>query len=575
MNRPSLALRLVLLSIAACVVLGLTYWMRTERAAREVQAGPVGSGVISGVVVDTDGRPIAGVTIEGGDDTQRVRRGGVTDGEGRFALVTLPAGGYQVFATKPGYHPTYYGERHPGVGWVFTAEMHRVGPTLVPLGPAQRVSDLKLKMARLGVLGGVVLTSQGVPAAGWQVRAMRIERRPDNEREVTSASVATTDATGRYRIEGLAPGTYIVRARHALAFNTTVYHPDSVRRLDAWTISLGPGEEKLEVNIHGKAPRTSSIEGVVTRNDGQPVPKARVDLTDAGPVEPDSRRHTVTTGPNGEFVFEQIPAGGYWLVAQTDVTAGSGNAAIPVKLWAMSEVAASGREPARVKLVLATGSRIVGRIVVERRTSAPAPDLSGVSVFLKPADGRTETTIRTGVPTTKANVSGDFTFDDVPAGSYALETALGRPWMLDSIGIRGHMTPGSGIVVKAFEEVTGVIVTLTDRLNTLAGTVVDDHGKPVPFSLVVAFGAEPGLRAARHRTRAARAGSDGTFTLDGLPSGEYFVAVADDSEPSLWYTPEFFERLAPAAARVILVHGERRILDLTVPRQSGLGSPFD
>jgi hypothetical protein len=160
-----------------------------------------GTASIRGIVVDTDGRLLADVTIEGGDDAQRVRRAGSTDQNGRFTLPALPAGVYQVFATKPGYLPTYFGERHPGVGWVVTAEMLRVGPTLIPLAAGQEVDSTSI--CRLASC------RRPESKASWSMRAGGRRRAP--------ASTWPTQAR-RSRTAG---GTRRPRARRGVSRSTT------------------------------------------------------------------------------------------------------------------------------------------------------------------------------------------------------------------------------------------------------------------------------------------------------------------------------------------------------------------
>ena len=64
-------------------------------------------------------------------------------------------------------------------------------------------------MPRTGILTGIVTDEFGDPIMGMQVRAWRYVKR-SGERTLQSASYATTDDRGIYRIAGLVPGEYLV-----------------------------------------------------------------------------------------------------------------------------------------------------------------------------------------------------------------------------------------------------------------------------------------------------------------------------------------------------------------------------
>jgi hypothetical protein len=63
------------------------------------------TGTISGVVRSTDGTPLAGVTVTVTSEVLQGTREVVTDANGRFRVVSLPPGNYNVTYTQTGFSP--------------------------------------------------------------------------------------------------------------------------------------------------------------------------------------------------------------------------------------------------------------------------------------------------------------------------------------------------------------------------------------------------------------------------------------------------------------------------------------
>lgn len=173
-----------------------------QQPARDTAAAQAtGTGGIAGSVVLADtGRPVrrARVTLTGGD--VRSTKTALTDDQGAFAFTELPAGRFTLSASKPGYVNSTYGQKKPG----------RPG-TPIQLLDAQRLTNLKVTMPKGGVITGTVLDENSEPTPGTQVTAFRYEMRT-GEKRLTQVGSDQTDDRGMYRIYGLLPGEYVVRA---------------------------------------------------------------------------------------------------------------------------------------------------------------------------------------------------------------------------------------------------------------------------------------------------------------------------------------------------------------------------
>jgi hypothetical protein len=64
-----------------------------------------------------------------------------------------------------------------------------------------------------------------------------------------------------------------------------------------------------------------------------------------------------------------------------------------------------------------------------------------------------------------------------------------------------------------------------------------------------------------------RSDANGSFTIDGLPPGEYWVAAVDRLEQGNWLTSENLDALVPVAARVTVREGQVLSTDLRLSRR--------
>jgi hypothetical protein len=110
-------------------------------------------------------------------------------------------------------------------------------------------------------------------------------------------------------------------------------------------------------------------------------------------------------------------------------------------------------------------------------------------------------------------------------------------------------------------------VTLSDRISTLSGTVRNADGQPAPMATVAVFPVDTslwrvgGMTSRRVHTVAPQ--RNGTFSIRGLPSGEYYVVAAE------WSSADFSDAnvltaLMTSARRVSIGDGDTQVVDLRV-----------
>jgi hypothetical protein len=157
---------------------------------------------VRGRVLDAGGAPASGVGVavvrvwEGGWDLYR-GPDCFTDAGGQFVRDQLPVGGAQIALFPPQGDPVAAVEARP---------VMLFGPFAGRAGDDVDAGDLRLGAPGGWIEGGVV-DEAGVPVEGAQVR-VSLGRTGLSERWVR------TDASGAFRVDGLLPGRYSLRASH-------------------------------------------------------------------------------------------------------------------------------------------------------------------------------------------------------------------------------------------------------------------------------------------------------------------------------------------------------------------------
>ena len=158
-------------------------------------------GRIEGVVERPDGRPYPGaqLAIQREDGLGRMRWDGsqaVADDRGQYSFEDLEPGVYTVRANVSGFGGDADGKLGIAVANGVEVEQDRV------------TNGIDFRLAQAGSIEGLVRGTNGQPVA----RAS-IFFRDEAGRLVSAVSAASTDATGRFEQDGLAPGTYSLSVR--------------------------------------------------------------------------------------------------------------------------------------------------------------------------------------------------------------------------------------------------------------------------------------------------------------------------------------------------------------------------
>ena len=236
--------------------------------------------------------------------------------DGSFSFDNVPSGRAEIRLTKPGYFHSsaLYGR--------YAAYMAMNAPFPIEVGP--ETGKVVLKLTPTATITGTVQGNDDEPIEGVQINVLAL-RVNEGRRELQSEGRnATTDEDGNFRITGLVPGQYYVRANASWAsrvilgaqsdnggeaYPASVYFPASTDIAGAERLELTGGQHK-EVHFVLKTVPSFRIAGVVSRPDGWKLnPPVFVD---------DTQQPIVTVNrfdpQGGAFEFRAVPAGNYLLL---------------------------------------------------------------------------------------------------------------------------------------------------------------------------------------------------------------------------------------------------------------------
>ena len=228
--------------------------------------------------------------------------------------------------------------------------------------------------------------------------------------------------------------------------------------------------------------------------------------------------------------------------------------------YAQAAVAVDGTTMPPVVLTLRPLPVVRGRTELDLDPNHPFTPEAVRYISLDPANG----SVRFGTPGTQRSAGGEFAIAVLPA-AYLVRTP-DPALMIKSVRCDSRDCTDSGIDVGD-ADVSNVIVTFTNAVTVITGTIRDRTGTAIPGT-VLAFPQDSDLwmnySAVPVRIRTAASLSTGAYRLSALPAGDYFVVAVPAALSEAWRDPEFLKRAAAFSARVSLVWGEQATRDLVL-----------
>jgi protocatechuate 3,4-dioxygenase beta subunit len=444
---------------------------------RNFQLEP-GAHISGRVVMAREGQPVAGAEVVAApaESGPRLYYGPIiTDEGGTFRLDGLPPGRYALAARKGGL-----------VG--------KAGGPIV-LVSAGGADNLVIAVSMGAVVTGTVKSRAGLSIAGAQVYLQS----QDSPLRYLAHGPASSDERGRYRIEGVEAGDYLLRA-------DADGHPSE--EADA-TIS-GPLTHDFVLS-DGEL-----VSAVVLDASDRPVPGASIQATTQPAEAMAMGRNSVgggVTDSEGRFTFKGLEAG------LLTVTARKGD---EVGRLGPQPLAAGVARPLTVRL--APGAHLSGTVTWDDGQPAASIDVRGHGGDYFFSHGRSSAT-------------GAFSLGPFLPGQISVSMQV--PGDVSSSSDEG---PDHGnFSLAAGEHKTGARLRLSRRNSSIAGLVVGPDQQPLA-GVVVQAAREHGDRPAwlsisdgDGRGRAVT-GGDGRFVVEGLPRASFTLFATHPHYPRLAQT---------------------------------------
>ena len=292
-------------------------------------------------------------------DNPQLRRATTTDADGRYEIIELPAGLYQMTVTKAGYVTMQYGQRRP----------FEPG-TPINVRDGETVTSIDFALPKGAVIAVRLTDEFGEPVAGHTVEVQRFQWGEDGQRRLIGAGgqpFSGTDDRGEVRIYGLMPGEYAIQARRGLTgggpgggsdtgegFATTFY-PGTLRAAEAQPITVGIGQE-LSIQFPLTTSRLSRIRGTAVDSQGRPAAGATISVMTPVGCGGFSSSGAGQVGQDGTFTVSGVPPGEQYLRFSLRRGLETESAAVPISVTG---------DISGLSATVGPGATLSGRLVYE------------------------------------------------------------------------------------------------------------------------------------------------------------------------------------------------------------------
>lgn len=498
---------------------------------------------VQGVVTDLQsGQPLQNARISLLGSRGQLRA--TTDSAGKFAFSAVAPGEYRVDVVRDGYL------------W----SSRQSGPAMLTINAGQDLKNVAFKLLKTSAISGRILDENGDPASSLMVMAMQPEYRNGRRGlagipprgDVRSAS--STNGAGEYRLYGLESGEYYLRATETGLGTSqpSTYYPGTMDLNGAVTVTVQPGQDlsaidfklaksplyavRLRIDLPAQsAGPQSPLPSIwfIQRRD----PSIWVDFTPVNTV--------VSTGSN-RYQSARLPSGAYELSWVQPAPRLFGHLIFDIK----------DHDEDLGVLVPTPGITIPGQIHMPdlQRTEFKAAQVSMVS-----ADGGSALTSFAPI-----GQDGKFAIQNVAPGDYWISIAGIAPEAYVESARYGVRRSEKADISVGREPDGQMEVVLAALGGAVTGVVRDARAEAVAMGRVVVFPARPNRKTNPSLIKATQADSRGSFTVRGIPPGEYRAIAWEDTLPGLYRDPDFLANWEQRAVRLSISGNSTTTADVRV-----------
>lgn len=496
-------------AIAGAVVMALA----SQLFAQSPSSNREEYGNLAGRVYGPGGRALAGARVLLVEARRSATFNTVTDESGGFDFKGLPAGLYEVTASKEAF-----ASPRPGGESDERSSMVRIEAN-------SDVRGVDLKLQRGGVITGRITDESGEPVVLGTVTVIDLEGKNDARYGLRPES-ATTDDRGVYRLFGLSGGRYVVQANYRQTTgqqeqHVTDYYPSVGLQSEAQPVEVAAGGEVtgIDLTLRRAGGSRGSISGRITRADGKPLLQVAVWTYTAGPS---ATRVTTVPKQDGSYEVKGLPAGTYTVeVLSKD----------PMLVERTRKGAVvNGESEAEVNIAVQPGAEIAGWF--EQENGSRPKRLAGLSVAVKAEDVHYQNSVA-------VQQDGSFRLTRLPSGSLQLSAyTMGSPYYVDRILLDATQIEEGRLSLDAGARVHGIRVILSDQGSIVRGIVQDAGGTArVAGAWVLVVPSDAPRQEFETRARSGRVDQRGQFIIEGIMPGRYFV-IATRNPQSLPTEPD-------------------------------------
>jgi hypothetical protein len=528
--------------------------------------GKTGRSVIRGRVVVLDsGTPLRRVLVRLMGADMRMPRASYTDAQGNYTFKDLPAGRYELQASKGGFVQVAFGQRRP---------LEQGRP--IELADGQTLEKIDFHLPRGGVIAGRIVDELGEAVTGASVKAL-VFRRVSGRRRLVAAGYGQTNDIGQYRLFGLPPGEYYVSAggldaslgAEGMTDNPSgsgyapTYYPGTPSLGEAQRVTVNIGAE-VSADLQLTPIRVSRISGTIVDQEGRPAQAAFVSLRLRDPSlgESDEGYSAATVGAEGAFSISSVAPGSYYLIGHIF---GDFSSRKHVSGWV--PISMTGQDIEGIRIVATNGATVKGRVIYEGSARPANPLGFPLRVGCETTGGDDPVMMQNASPA-KVDEQGQFELTGVHR-ECLIRAFLPTPddWAIAAVTHDSQDVTDRPLAVKDAETITDVTIMLTNRLARLTGTVTGADNRPAKDYVVIVFAEDPDkLRPPSRFVRSARADQEGQFKMSGLLPGDYLAAAFDTVEEGAESDPELLEQVRSSSVPLRLSDDGQQTITLKLIR---------
>ena len=444
-----------------------------------------------------------------------------TDEQGVYELRDLPAGRWNITASKAGFVTMSFGQRRP-----FEAGRP------IEIADDQIMERADLVLPRGAAITGHLLDEFGDPVARARVQAQRYQLVQGARRLTPVGVTAQSDDTGAFRLYGLMPGEHYVSAvLRALPVDdtndTTSYAPTysgTGSVTEAQPVSLDIAAE-ASISFALMWVLTARITGSVLSSTGAPL--------------------------------SNVAPGSYTLTALS----GGGRNAGPDSDRGFAQITVAGEDLREVTVITNRGATLTGTVSGGWGTTAQLPT-RGMQVTAQPVPF--DPTLRSRP--TRVQADGTFTLTNLFGPSIVRVSGLSQEWTVEAILVAGSDVTDTPFDFRPNQTIESAEIVLTDRITHVSATVKEPDGAPsTDFTLVVFPEDDTTWTPLSRFVRSARPDQQGLVKITGMPPNDRYLAVAVNYlEEGGASDPAFLESIRGRASRFSLDEGASATVDLTL-----------